>query len=188
VQRYFFTAAAHPSLSRRKPLRSFLVGFANEEELHYLIAANDLAQMGLEPGPCPLDVELWHALFEKHTPTHPFRRLGAAAVLENMSSGEAKALVAAALSAPFLTKENTKFVAIHRHEALPHGDQVLDALSAARLDATELQDLVWGAQSATVMYLRMARWAVDVEADSRAADLGVGDCPAVEQALLMARG
>ena len=183
VQRYFFAVAAHPSLSRRKPLRSFLVNFANEEELHFQVAASDLAEMGLEPGPCPLDVELWHALFEKHTPTHPFSRLGAAAVLENMSSGEAKALVAAALSAPFLTKQNTKFVTIHRHETLPHGDQVLDALRAAQPDEAETKDLLWGASAASVMYLRMARWAVNPEDGITEADVHCDESALVDRSM-----
>ena len=60
VQRYFFGIAAHPSLARRRRLRSFLVRFVNEEELHYLVAGNDLAKVGEDVGPCPLDVSVWH--------------------------------------------------------------------------------------------------------------------------------
>lgn len=171
VQRYFYAVAAHPALSRRKRLRAFLTQFANEEELHYLVAAADLAALGESPGACPLDVELWHSLFERHTPVHPFTRLGAAAVLENLSSGEAQAMVSAALRAPFLSRENTRFIAIHRHETLPHGQQMLDALHQADLDEHEARDALWGAQTAVVLYARMAKWAVEGDADSLSADL-----------------
>ncbi|GBD49572.1 hypothetical protein [Methylopila sp. Yamaguchi] len=64
VQRYFLSAAAHPDLARRRRLRAFLVDFASEEELHYLVAASDLLQFGLKPLPVSFDVELWHAYFE----------------------------------------------------------------------------------------------------------------------------
>src|SRR5437868_9535969 len=60
VQRYFLAIAAHGDLARRRGLREFLYNFANEEELHYLVAANDLAKLGLRPLPRPFDVELWH--------------------------------------------------------------------------------------------------------------------------------
>jgi len=63
VQRYFITAAAHPDLAKRKKLRAFLVNFANEEELHYLVAANDLRKLGQDPLPEPFDVTLLHAYF-----------------------------------------------------------------------------------------------------------------------------
>src|SRR5689334_772766 len=56
VQRYFLAIAAHGDLSRRRSLREFLCRFANEEELHYLVAANDLARLGLRPLPMPFDV------------------------------------------------------------------------------------------------------------------------------------
>lgn len=46
VQRYFLVAAAHHDLAKRKRLRRFLVDFANEKELHYLVAASDLRKLG----------------------------------------------------------------------------------------------------------------------------------------------
>ena len=90
VQRYFLAIAAHGDLSRRRRLREFLCSFANEEELHYLVAANDLARLGLRPLPMPFDVELWHHYFGNVVVDRPFVRLGAAAILENISDGPAK--------------------------------------------------------------------------------------------------
>lgn len=86
VQRYFITAAAHSDLARRKKLRTFLFNFANEEELHYLIAANDLRKLGRDPLPEPFDVSLWHAYFQRVVVDRPFIRLGAACILENISA------------------------------------------------------------------------------------------------------
>ena len=170
VQRYFFGIASHPSMSRRKALRQFLVRFANEEELHYLVAGNDLAKLGLAVGPCPLDVRLWHAFFEPVVAEQPFLRLGAAVILENISGGEARAHVKLALAAPFLAKDNTKFLTIHQHETLPHGDQLVEAVERGALTAAEWADLLQGARVATVMYLRMAEWALDPQCAAALAD------------------
>ena len=65
VQKYFIIAAANHDLCKRKQFRNYLVNFANEEELHYLVAGNDLRQMGLEILPELFDVTLWHAYFEQ---------------------------------------------------------------------------------------------------------------------------
>ncbi len=170
VQQYFFTAAAHPSLVRRKRLRAFLVHFAQEEELHYLVAAKDLRALGEEIGPCPIDVVLWHDYFGRVTKSSPLVRLGAAAVLENVSAGAAAEAVGRALRAPFLDQGNTRFLVLHRHEILPHGRQILAALAEARLDPPMIRDLEFGARVGLVFYLRMAEWALNVEATSGMAD------------------
>jgi hypothetical protein len=170
VQRYFMTAAAHSSLSRRRRLRKFLVDFANEEELHYLVAANDLHKLSLAVLPEPFDVTLWHAYFSELLVERPFIRLGAACVLENISSGSARSLVKRALSASFLSRENTKFLVLHQHETLPHGEQIITALSQAALDESQLSDVVVGARRGAVMYIRMAEWALNPEALSTLAD------------------
>ena len=161
VQRYFMTAAADPALAKRRRLRRFLFEFANEEELHYLVAANDLHKLGLDPLPEPFDVTLWHSYFSHIVLTRPFIRLGAACVLENISAGAARSFVRLALKAPFLTRENTKFLVLHQHETLPHGEQIIEALSQASLDDSQLADIVLGARQGTVMYLRMADWALN---------------------------
>ncbi len=164
VHRYFMTAAAHSDLARRKRLRKFLVDFANEEELHYLVAANDVHKLGRELLPEPFDVTLWHAYFEKVIVERPFIRLGAACILENISSGVAREPSRQALIAPFLHRDNTKFLVLHQHETLPHGQQIIEALSSAELDASHWADLLDGARKGTVFYLRMAEWAVDRQA------------------------
>jgi hypothetical protein len=93
-------AAALGDLARKKALRKFLFDFANEEELHYLVAAGDLARMGLPILAEPFDVTLWHAYFRSIVDERPFIRLGAACVLENLAGGEARAETRAALAAP----------------------------------------------------------------------------------------
>ena len=161
VQRYFLEAAAHSGLAKRRALRQFLVSFANEEELHYLVAASDLKQLGVDPLPEPLDVTLWHSYFRPITVERPFIRLGAACTLENISGGPARVVARQALAASFLNRENTRFLVLHQHEANPHGEQMLSALRDARLDAPQIADLIDGARKGMVMYLRMASWAIN---------------------------
>jgi hypothetical protein len=160
VQRYFMTIAAHPDLSRRRSLREFLFRFANEEELHYLVAANDLHRLGIRPLPMPLDVELWHSYFRTVVVDRPFVRLGAATILENISDGAAKEWVRKALKGDFLTRDNTKFLVLHQHEILPHGEQILQAIEDGGLEPRHFRDLIEGARKGTVLYLRMAEWAI----------------------------
>jgi hypothetical protein len=170
VQSYFLTAAGSRLLARRRALRRFLVEFAGEEELHYLVAANDLAALQHEVGSLPVDVLLWHTFFRATVAERPFLRLGAATVLESISGGVARDEVRRALSAPFLGRANSKFLVMHQHETLPHGEQLLDALDAASLDDALLDDLAAGARFATVQYLRMAEWALDATCAASLAD------------------
>jgi hypothetical protein len=179
VQRYFFAAASHGDLARRRKLRKFLVDFANEEELHYVLAENDLRKLEFEPLPEPLDVALWHSYFEKVVSGRPFLRLGAACILETISAGVAAAPVKKALSAPFLTRENSRFLTLHQHEDLPHGQQIIEALAEAALEEHHLRDVLEGARKATVMYLRMADWALHPGGFSSFAD---GASPAEAEA------
>lgn len=170
VQRYFLAVAAHPDLAKRRKLRAFLTHFANEEELHYLVAASDLDRLGLHPLPMPFDVELWHAYFTSIVAERPFVRLGAATVLENISDGSARSWVKKALQGPYLSRDNTKFLVLHQHETLPHGEQILDAIAHGRLEPRHFDDLVEGARKGTVLYLRMAEWALRPEALASIAD------------------
>jgi hypothetical protein len=172
VQAYFLAVAANSALAKRRKLRRFLFEFANEEELHYLVAGKDLLALGRQPLPEPFDVTLWHAYFRGIVATRPFIRLGAAAILENLSAGVAREPARRALSAPFLTKDNTRFLVLHQHETNPHGDQILEALDAETFSPDELDDLFLGARQGTVLYLRMAKWAVDASDLSACADAG----------------
>jgi hypothetical protein len=108
--------------------------------------------------PEPLDVTLWHAHFRAVVDDWPYLRLGAACVLENLSGGVAREATRAALAAPFLTRENTRFVVLHLHEAQPHGEQIVAALATSCPDEAEADDLATGARQATVLYLRMMEW------------------------------
>ena len=178
VQAYFFGIAANAMLAKRRKLRRFLCEFANEEELHYLVAANDLLAFGRRPLPEPFDVTLWHSYFRSVVTTRPFLRLGAAAILENLSAGVAREPARRALSAPFMTRDNTKFLVLHQHETNPHGEQILAALETESLSPPELSDLFLGARQGTVLYLRMARWAVDPHEISACADIGAPEVSA----------
>jgi hypothetical protein len=180
VQRYFLAISAHSDLARRRPLREFLYRFANEEELHYLVAANDLAKLGLRPLPMPFDVELWHSYFTRVVVDRPFVRLGAAAVLENISDGSAKDWVKKALQGDFLTRDNTKFLILHQHEVLPHGNQILTAIEEGDLESRHFGDLIEGARKGTVLYLRMAEWAIRPVALSSICDRGALELDNVE--------
>lgn len=172
VQAYFFAIAANSALAKRRKLRRFLCDFANEEELHYLVAANDLLAFKRRPLPEPFDVTLWHSYFRGIVATRPLVRLGAAAILENLSAGVAREPARRALSAPFMTRENTKFLVLHQHETNPHGEQILQALEAETFSTAELGDLFLGARQGTVLYMRMARWAVDESDLAACADIG----------------
>jgi hypothetical protein len=158
VQRHFFAAAGHHSLMDRKKLRDFLVNFANEEEPHYLIAQNDLRKMGLEPLPCPLDVALWQDYFLSRVADRPFHRLGATCVLENLGAGAGTTGRLLLKGASFLSTENTRFLDIHFHEVLPHGDQIIAALRSVPLSAEEIEDARKGAIVGSIFYLRLANW------------------------------
>ena len=160
VQRHFLAIAAHPSLAGRRQLREFLYRFALEEEPHYGIAKHDLEAMGETPLPCPLDVRLWWAYFNQVVETRPLVRLGATCVLENLGAGAGKLGHALLDEAPFLNEGNTRFLQIHFHEELPHGDQIIGALNSVSLSEQEVDDLVEGARTGAILYLRMARWAM----------------------------
>jgi hypothetical protein len=80
-------------------------------------------------------------------------------VLENLGAG-AGALGHRLLDeAPFLNKANTRFLTIHFHELLPHGDQIIGALTSAPLEPLDIEELVEGANIGSIIYLRMAAWA-----------------------------
>ena len=80
-----------------------------------------------------------------------------------------------------MTKENTKFLVLHQHETLPHGEQILAALAAESLSDAELSDLFLGARQGTVLYLRMARWADDVHELAAIADLGTQELSSAQR-------
>ncbi len=155
VQKHFYACASHHSLMHRKSLRKFLVNFADEEEPHYLIAEKDLENLDCRPGPCPVDVKLWWAYFDKVVMERPFVRLGATCILENISAGNGDIIKRLISNADFLTPRNTRFLVIHQHEDLPHGDQIVEALTAGKLDEQQVKDLEEGAEIAAKLYLRM---------------------------------
>jgi hypothetical protein len=163
VQRYFLSAAAHPCMSGKRDFREFLFRFALEEEPHYGIAQTDLATLGETVGESPLDVRLWHAYFSGIVQSQPYRRLGAAAVLETIGTLASDVIKRLLKNAEFLNESNTRFVVIHMHEILPHGTQFLLELSNSRPSVEEVEDIVAGAIDGGAIYLRMASWALGAE-------------------------
>jgi len=175
VQRAFLKCAAHPSMSGKRSLRKFLFEFGLEEEPHYKVAEIDLRNMGLTPLDCPLDVALWWSYFDNVVETRPFVRLGATCILENLGVGvrnEGRELLG---SVEFLNEKNTRFLEIHFHEALPHGDQIIEAIDSVRLNSDEIADILEGANTGAIIYLRLARWALGLdELTSEAFDSSTG--------------
>ena len=165
VQRHFFRAASHPTLATTK-LRDFLIVFGLEEEMHYRIAQKDLENLGQELQPAPLDVKLWWAYFDSLIDSRPFVRLGATCILENLGSGSADIAKRLLRNAPFATERTTRFMQIHMHEELPHGEQILEALTTTHLSQANRADLAEGATTGAILYLRMVDWALALETTS----------------------
>lgn len=159
VQRHFFSIAGHPSLITKGKLREFLVAFGMEEELHYKIACKDLENLGQKVLPIPLYVKLWWAYFDAVIDSRPLVRLGATCVLENLGSGGGDVVKRLLHDAPFIDERNSRFIQIHIHEELPHGDWIVGVLQDTPLDAANLKDLQEGAETGAILYLRMADWA-----------------------------
>ena len=158
VQKHFLAMAAHPELQGRTHLRRFLIDFGLEEEPHYALAKQDLDRLGAAVVPPPIDVALWWAYFDGVVPTRPFVRLGATCVLESISAQANPRIRELLANSPFLDASNTKFVVLHQHEVVPHGDQVLGEIERADLTEQQLATLVEGARAAELFYLRMTGW------------------------------
>jgi hypothetical protein len=163
VQRPFMLMASHSCFTKRPKMRAFLFRFAEEEELHFKIAQKDLENLGAEPGPCPLEVEAWWAFFEPYLTRDPFVRLGATIILENLTVGSRDILDRVLAKSTFLNAKNTKFLQIHRHEELPHGDQILDALRDCEPTPEERASIGRGAEVGALFYSRILAWVLDGE-------------------------
>jgi Iron-containing redox enzyme len=163
VQRHFFMAASHSSLATKGRLREFLVAFGLEEEMHYRIAKRDLENLGQPLLPAPLDVKLWWAYFDAVLHSRPFVRLGATCILENLGSGSSDVAKRLLGQAPFITDRTARFMQIHMHEELPHGDWILQVLKDTDLDEANLADLTEGAKIGAILYLRMVDWALQTD-------------------------
>ncbi len=159
VQRHFFIAASHPGLATKGKLRDFLVAFGLEEEMHYRIASKDIENLGQPMLSIPLNVKLWWAYFDSVIYSRPFIRLGATCVLENLGSGGSIVVKRLLKKAPFINERTSRFIQIHLHEELPHGDWIISVLKNIELDSTNLEDLQEGAEMGATLYLRMVDWA-----------------------------
>ncbi|WP_416667684.1 hypothetical protein [Egbenema bharatensis] len=163
VQRHFFTIASHSSLVDKPKLRQFLVSFGLEEEPHYRIAYKDLENLGQELLPMPIDVKIWWMYFDSILLSRPFVRLGATCILENLGAGSKDVTRRLLHHAPFITERTSRFIEIHMHEELPHGQQVLAALEQSNLTPSQLADLEEGARAGALLYLRMVDWMLKLD-------------------------
>lgn len=168
VQKHFFAIASHSSLSTKPRLREFLIAFGLEEEPHYRIAQKDIEHLSQELLPIPLDVKLWWTYFDSIINSRPFVRLGATCVLENLGPGGKDVVKRLLSNTEFITERTSRFIQIHLHEELPHGDQVVDALQKAQLSPEMLNELKEGAQTGAILYLRMLDWALGTDPLSNA--------------------
>jgi hypothetical protein len=64
--------------------------------------------------------------------------------------------------AKFLTKENTRFLQIHRHQEANHGQNILGIVNEVRLNSGHAADLEEGAGVARIMFLRLLSWSFQV--------------------------
>lgn len=152
VQETFLALAAHSESRAYKKLRPFLINFAYEEEMHFKLAEKDLKNLGAQTGEIPFLVEVWWAYQRQAVANKPLERLGATAVLENVGNFAAPIIKELMGSASFITKKNTTFTQVHMHEALPHGDQILDALANENFSPLHQKQLLEGAERATWLY------------------------------------
>jgi hypothetical protein len=152
VQETFLALASHEDTRAYKKLRPFLINFAYEEEMHYKLAKKDLQNTGAEIGEMPFLVEVWWAYQKRAIKYKPLERLGATAILENVGNYAAPIIKEIMGSATFINKKNTTFTQVHMHEALPHGDQILDALAAENFSEVHQKQLLDGAERATWLY------------------------------------
>lgn len=157
VQKVFFQIASHTDFSECAEFRNFLIQFALEEEHHYKIAQQDLSSLGYEPSPIPLDVKQWWAYFNTVIEFQPLIRLGATCILENITQKSRDIIKKLLEQTDFLTQKNTRFITIHQHEKLPHGDQIISALSNANLNSQQLMQLAQGSYEGRILYIRMLR-------------------------------
>lgn len=94
-------------------------------------------------------------------------------LLENLGAGAGELGHRLLDEAPSLTECNTRFLQIHFHEELPHGDQIIAALKSVPLSEHEKADVLEGTQTGAILYLRMARWAMGLA--ELADEIGCGD-------------
>lgn len=80
-----------------------------------------------------LGCTLWWSYYNQLMLENPFVRLGSTCILENIGKGTHNTIKLLMSKASFLNNQNTTFLRVHMHEELPHGDQVVEALRAAKL-------------------------------------------------------
>lgn len=162
VQETFLAIAAHPETKKYRKLRKFLIQFGYEEEMHFKLAEDDLKELNQEVGAIPFPVELWWEYQKMVVKIRPIERLGATAILENIGNYAAPIIKSVLFNADFISHSNIKFVEVHMHEELPHGDQIIEILSQVNWSDSHLKQLKDGAEKATWLYAKtIFDWIID---------------------------
>lgn len=174
VQQEFFSAAGNHGFNDRKPLRRFLTKFAEEEEPHYNIAKIDLESLGRTIDEAPIDVMMWKNYFDNTILERPCIRIGATCVLENIANKAAGDITTLIENTPELGKNNTRFIVIHMHgDALPHGDEIMEAVEDNNFTEKEQNDLVLGARIGKKTYLQLVDWIITGEEVTKAESIAL---------------
>lgn len=163
VQKQFFEIAGHHEIFDKRKFSEFLIEFGTVEGPHYKMAMRDLKALDAELDDSPLDVKLWWSYFGNVIKEKPLVRLGGTCVLENVGSAVGDLIDAALAKSPFLDQKNTTFLILHKHEVLNHGDEILEAIEAAKLSENELADIAMGIQESKVLFFRMFHWVLKGE-------------------------
>lgn len=158
VQKSLLRVVGSNRLQRKRRLREFLYRFALEEEPHYLLALSDLEELGQPVPEQPMMAAVWRAYFDSTLEDQPFQRIGCTCVLENIGSGLGPTVKSLFQKLDFLTPNTTRFLLLHLHEEVPHGEQILAALTSSKLEPRDIAELMRGARVAVVSYLRMVEW------------------------------
>ena len=163
IQQQFLCCAGAWEMRKYTALRNHLVEMAFVEEPHYQLTLNDLKELGEALLPEPLDVILWHAFWRPLVQTHPFFRLGAICVLENISAGPAQNRIGQLLFKLSAKGYSLSFAQLHHHtEETDHGKSLLTLIADAKPDASTVHEIRDGIKIATVLYLRAFEWALNV--------------------------
>jgi hypothetical protein len=162
VQKHFYRLAANPDVRQYKALPSFLLSFADEEELHYKIAEQDLLALNAKPLPPNLDVKLWWLYFDSVIDSRPFVRLGATCILENIAAKSDNLIMSLIKNSTYLNLDNTKFIQVHRHQENDHGNNIIEIINGSDLKSTHVVDLEEGTDVASKFFMRFMGWSFEM--------------------------
>lgn len=163
--------AAHDWARARPALRTPLIRLGLRWESCRELAAEDLAHLGVDAGPPPIDVtlwRLWHArLLVEDLPT---AFIGAAAVQDQLLTGVAADALRDSLAGAKIPPHARRCIDLLATDAGEHLEPLLSALQAADVDEDLERGLWLGAHSAGLMLLRLVRACLDEDDPTREID------------------